>query len=76
MNPEAFALHRPTKQELFNHHSKGIETILWKDGLKVMPDVPPRLVVEGSKYRIFVGAQPMKGMALEEKPKTLKQLIH
>ena len=32
-NPEAFAQHKPTKQELFNSHLKGIEVMLWKDGL-------------------------------------------
>ena len=78
INPEAWKQHQPTMQELFNAHYKGIEVALWKDGLKVLPDVNPRLVVDSTnmRYRIFVGAQPMKGHILNEKPKTLKELVH
>lgn len=78
MNPEAFNQYQPTKQELFNSHYKGIELALWKDGLKVMPEVQPKIVVDNktNKYRIFVGAQPMKGHLLYEQPKTLAEQIH
>jgi hypothetical protein len=78
MNPQAFAQYRPTKQELFNSHYKGIEMALWKDGMKVLPDVNPKIVVneKAGKYMIFVGAQPMRGHILQERPKTLKELVH
>lgn len=77
-NPEAFKQHKPTKQELFNHHSKGIEIMLWKDGMKVMPEIAPRIILNkrNTKYRIFVGARPMKGHLLREAPKTLSQIAH
>src|ERR1700722_8320586 len=44
-NPEAFKQHPPTKQELFNSHYKWIEVMLWKDGLKVYAEVPPKLTI-------------------------------
>lgn len=78
INPKAFQEHPPTKQELFNSHHKGIEIALWRDGLKVLPDVNPRIVIDqkNMSYQIFVGAQPMKGHILREQPKTLSQLAH
>lgn len=78
INPQAFREYQPTKQELFNSHYKGIEMALWKDGMKVLPEVHPRIVVmeQEGKYRIFVGAQPMKGHILTEQPKTLAEQIH
>lgn len=77
-NPEAFAQHKPTKQELFNSHLKGIEVMLWKDGLKVMTSVTPRLVISKSKkfYQIFVGAEPAKGHNLYQTPQKLADIAH
>jgi hypothetical protein len=78
INPLAFQEAKPTKQELFNAHHKYIETALWKDGMKVMPEVNPRIQVDekNMRYTIFVGAQPMKGHLLREQPKTLAQIAH
>ncbi len=78
MNPQAFMEARPSKQQLFNSHYKGIELALWKDGMKVIPEVNPRIVVDAKagNYKIFVGAQPQKGHMLMEQPKTLSQQIH
>lgn len=77
MNPEAFREYAPTKQELFNSHYKGIEIALWRDGMKVIPEVNPRIVVKQDigRYQIFVGAAPMKGHTLREKPNTLSELV-
>ena len=76
MNPTAWQQYRPTKQELFNYHLKGIEIALWKDGLKPMPDVNPRIVVDSQnmKYQIFVAAEVARGHLLNANPLTLKQL--
>ena len=78
MNPLAFHQYKPTKQELFNSHYKGIELALWRDGMKVIPEVNPRITVDdkNGRYRIFVGAQPMKGHLLKEQPKTLTELVN
>jgi hypothetical protein len=78
INPQVFKEHPPTKQELFNHHHKGIELALWRDGMKVMPEVNPKIVVNQKKmqYQIFVGAQPMKGYILQERPQTLSEIAH
>ncbi len=80
INPQAFKEHPPTKQDLFNYHHKGIEVALWRDGMKVIPEVNPRVVVNEQKmtYQIFVGAKPMKGHILQEhqQTKTLAQIAH
>lgn len=78
MNPITFATVRPTNQQLFNSHLKGIEIALWKDGLKPLSDVAPRVVVnhERGTYQIFVGAAPAKGQLLRETPQTLSQIAH
>lgn len=77
-NPEVFQHHQPTKQELFNHHLKGIEIALWRDGLTPFVDSEPRLIVNKEKgtYEIWVGARPMKGHMLHEKPQTLTEIAH
>jgi len=75
-NPSAFKEHTPTAQELFNYHIKGIEMHLWADGWKISTDVSPRLVFEGTSYKIFVPAVPQKGQRLLEDPKTLSELVH
>jgi len=84
INPEAFKRYKdatgksPSKQELFNSFYKGIEVALWRDGLKVIPEADPKVVIDSKngKFRIFVGAEPMKGHILREKPQTLKQIVH
>lgn len=78
INPESFQKHTPTKQELFNAHYKGIEVALWRDGMKVMPEVEPRVAMEAEKgqYHIYVGAKPMKGHMLMQKPQTLSEIAH
>src|SRR4051812_24030725 len=43
-NPAVFKAHKPTAQELFSSHIKGIEALLWSDGLKPFTAVEPRLV--------------------------------
>lgn len=78
MNPEIFKQNPPTKQELFNHHHKGIEMALFRDGLKVVPEINPRMVFneKSLKYAIFIGAMPMKGFILQERPQTLSEIAH
>ncbi len=78
INPQAFKEHKPTDQELFNHHYKGIEVALWRDGMVPLPEVNPRLSYDTKRmqYRIFVGAKPMKGHLLRETPQTLSQIAH
>lgn len=77
-NIEAFKEHPIGKQQLFNHHLKGIEIALWRDGLQIMPNVEPRVVFDDDKgvYRIFVGSLPMRGQTVQQTPQTLTQLVH
>lgn len=75
-NPTVFKEHPPTKQELFNSHQNGIQMALWKDGLKVLSSVEPRIVIKEETYMIFVTAVPSRGNVLSELPKTLSQLAH
>ena len=84
MNPTAFNEHykttgqAPDSQTIFNAHYKGIETALWKDGMKVMPEVNPRVAVDqkAMRYKIWVGAKPMKGHTLYERPQTLTEIAY
>lgn len=75
-NPQVFREHPPTKQDLFNSHLKGIEHMLWVDGMKVFDKVEPRIIINSrkTKYRIFIAATPARGHLLREQPKTLSQI--
>ena len=77
-NPEAWKDHVPTKQELFNFHWKGIEVMLWRDGLVAFDGVEPRIVFakDNKQYQIFVAARPSHGNVLTETPQTLSQIAH
>lgn len=77
-NSDKWLEYRPTKQELFNHHIKGIEMALFKDGLKVWPEVAPQITfdLDNMRYTIIVPARPMKGYLLQERPQTLAEIAH
>jgi hypothetical protein len=76
-NPEVFKQHKPTAQELFNSHMRGIEALLWKDGLRRFEGVEPRLMFSRDKshYRFIIACEPSAGNVLTDKPKTLSQLL-
>jgi hypothetical protein len=76
-NPEAFKLHKPTAQELFNSHRKGIESLLWRDGLRLYEGIEPKLMFSKNKknYRIIITCLPPKGSVMSDEPKTLSQLL-
>lgn len=78
MNLQTLLEVKPTKQEIFNSHLKGIEVALWRDGMKIMEEVPPRITfdAENMRYQIFVSARPMRGHILHERPQTLKEIVH
>ena len=77
-NPQAFKEHIPSKQDLFNHHYKQIEVSLWQDGLSVMPEVEPRVMISKDKksYTIIVGANPSRGHLLNEEPQKLTDIAN
>lgn len=77
-NKESFQRHLPTAQELFNSHSKGIDTMLWKDGLKHFMEVEPRLIFSKDKshYRFIVACIPALGNTLIDTPHTLTELLN
>lgn len=74
-NKETFKQHKPTAQELFNSHRMGIEALLWRDGLKPLDAVEPRLLFSKNQenYRFVITCTPTQ--ALVDTPKTLSQLI-
>jgi hypothetical protein len=76
-NVEAFKQHRPTEQELFETHRKGIEALLWTDGLAPCYAIEPRLLFskDKSQYRFVISAIPSVGNTLIDKTKTLTQLL-
>jgi len=77
-NPEAFKLHIPEKQELFNYHARGIEEFLWGDGLVLVKEVQPKLIISKDKtgYRIIVGATNRFGEYFNDNAQTLTQIAH
>ena len=76
-NVETFKIHKPTAQDLFNSHMKGIESLLWRDGLKPYLEVEPRLQFskDKTKYRFILAAIPSYGGDLMDKTQTLSQLL-
>lgn len=74
-NPEVFKQHKPTPQELFNSHRKGIESLLWSDGLKPYDGIEPKLMFSKNhkNYRFIITCLPTQ--SLVDVPKTLSQLI-
>lgn len=76
-NPKVFKEHKPTAQELFNSHIKGMEALMWKDGLTRFEGVEPRLMFSKDKknYRFIIACEPSLGTVLTDKPQTLTQLI-
>lgn len=77
-NPQVFKTHPPTNQELFDSHLKGIQAMLWSDGLKPMEEIEPRLIFSKNKkkYRIFVGCKPLLGQIVLERPQTLSEIAY
>ena len=76
-NLETFKQHKPTAQELFDSHRKGIEPLLWRDGLAPCSEVEPRLMFSKGKkfYRFVITCKQSKGHLLFTEPKTLSQLL-
>ena len=77
-NAEAFKDHKPTKQELFDSHQKGIEMHLWRDGMIYFDQVEPQILFskKGDKYKIIIAALPARGQALLETPQTLSEIAN
>lgn len=77
VNVEEFKKHKPTAQELFNSHYRGMTSLMWGDGLKPFEGVEPRLQFskDKKKYRFIMACVPSAGNVLTDKPKTLSQLL-
>ncbi len=76
-NQEAFRNHLPTEQELFDSHRKGIESLLWTDGLTPYLAIEPRVLFakDKSQYRLVVSCIPSLGNSVLENTQTLTQLL-
>lgn len=74
-NPDVFRMHKPSAQELFDSHRKGIESLLWRDALRPLDAVEPRLMFSKDKkyYRFIITCIPME--VLVDTPKTLSELL-
>ena len=75
VNPEAFKQHKPTAQELFESHRRGIEALLWQDGMAPFQEVQPRLTFSKNKkfYSFIIACLPRE--VLVDTPQTLSQLL-
>ena len=76
-NVEEFKKNKPTAQDLFNSHLRGIESLLWRDGLKPFDGVEPRLMFSKDKshYRFIIACIPSSGNTLIDNTQTLSQLL-
>jgi hypothetical protein len=76
-NPEVFKQHKPTAQELFESHKRGMESMLWTDGLTPYHAIEPRLLFSKDKahYRFVISCIPSLGNTIIEKSKTLSELL-
>lgn len=76
-NPEVFTMYKPTAQQLFDTHRKGIESLLWTDGLTPYTAIEPRLMFskDQSSYRFVVSCIPSMGNTLVDKTHTLSELL-
>lgn len=76
-NPEAFKNRKPTAQELFNDNKKGIMAMLWKDELRPLEQIEPRLIFSKNKkfFRIIIICVSTSIIGILEDTKTLSQLL-
>lgn len=76
-NPLALKERKPTAQELFESHRRGIESLLWADGFSPYFEIEPRLMFSKNKdyYGFVVAAIPSLGNSMMEKPQTLKEIL-
>ncbi len=76
-NPEVFKIQKPTAQELFESHKRGMESLLWTDGLTPCLAIEPRLMFSKDKtsYRFVISCLPSMGNSLIDKTKTLSELL-
>lgn len=74
---KVFKDHKPTAQDLFDSHRRGMESLLWTDGLAPYHIVEPRLQFskDNKRYRFVVSCIPSLGNTLTEKTKTLSELL-
>lgn len=77
-NPLAFRNHVPDYQDIFNSVRQYILSLLWQDGLTLIPEVDPviRFSDNREKFFIMVTARPMTGQTVVEKTNTLSELIN
>lgn len=75
-NPEIFKQHKPTAQELFNHCRRGMESLLWTDGLTPHQGIEPRLIFDkdGKSYSFAITCLPRE--VLLDKSQTLTEILH
>ncbi len=76
-NPDTFKLQKPTAQQLFESHKRGMESLLWTDGLTPCLAIEPRLMFlkDMSQYRFVISCIPSLGNALVDKSHTLSELL-
>lgn len=72
-NPETFKYQKPTAQQLFDHHRKGIESMLWTDGMRPYEGVEPRLIFGKDRYQFVITCVPKE--VLLDSTRTLSQLL-
>ena len=63
------------QQQIFNQHWAQIKSLIWSDGLVASTDVPPRVVMGKTRYRIFILCEPKFRVMVADRPKTLQEVF-
>lgn len=74
-NPETFKYHKPSAQQLFDSHKKGIEAMLWTDGMKPYEGVDPKLIFAKDKKSYQFAVTCIPSQTLIDTTRTLSQLL-
>lgn len=75
-NPEAMKRDKPTKQQIFNSHSKQLGLMLYSDGLVPFEEIDPKIIISKKRdeYKIFVACEARTGVTFAETPQLLQDI--
>ncbi len=76
-NPEIFNKGNPSPQEIFESHRRGIEGLLWQDGMTPDKTLESKFILldDRSAYFIQIWARPQMGQVTLDKTRTLSEII-
>lgn len=74
LNPEEFNKREYSAQEVFDMFSRGIESMLWTDGLSVDKDLAPTVTYKNQRTHVLITVWAKPRHAILDKTKTLSEI--